>query len=460
MSGLLPRTQNTQNQGNFENLSTGTLLVNTSAYIQSLTTGTFTPADITVSEVTGNPDLNIAAGVVTVNSDVVITEDATQILTNKTLTSPVISTIVSGVGTLTLPTTTGTIALTSDIPSLTNYVTLDGTQTITGTKSFQNAGTTTNGFYAIGTNPGGNSPVTAGVFLGKNTSTADYGIEIATQLNIDKSYIDFTHVGTDYTGRIIMDHSTNGMDIITPSTTLTIDNKFRTSSDLVLTATPATNNTSDVLARTSAGDVVIRSDVVTLAGTQTLTNKTLTTPTMSTINSGGGTLTLPTTTGTVLAAATPTTTNSMVKFSDTGAAVTGTGIICDNSNNVTGFSTVDSTFFANTIGTSTVTVGPAAGTGGAITYSKLGASCGFITITTGTTPLASSVLFTVVLGITTNGNYIVTLNPYDSNSSRLATSVKPWVLITNATTFTVNQGTALTASTTYSWSWVVTGLPA
>jgi len=38
-------------------------------------------------------------------------------LTNKTLTSPIISSI-SNTGTLTLPTTTGTVALTSDIPSI------------------------------------------------------------------------------------------------------------------------------------------------------------------------------------------------------------------------------------------------------------------------------------------------------------------------------------------------------
>jgi len=46
---------------------------------------------------------------------------AAQTLTNKTLTSPIISTITSGAATLTLPTTTGTVALTSDIiPSVTN----------------------------------------------------------------------------------------------------------------------------------------------------------------------------------------------------------------------------------------------------------------------------------------------------------------------------------------------------
>jgi len=46
---------------------------------------------------------------------------AAQTLTNKTITSPVISTITNGAATLTLPTTTGTVALTSDIvPSTVN----------------------------------------------------------------------------------------------------------------------------------------------------------------------------------------------------------------------------------------------------------------------------------------------------------------------------------------------------
>jgi hypothetical protein len=50
-------------------------------------------------------------------------------LTNKTLTTPVISSITNGAATLTLPTSTGTIALTSDIAA--GIVTETGTQTLT-----------------------------------------------------------------------------------------------------------------------------------------------------------------------------------------------------------------------------------------------------------------------------------------------------------------------------------------
>lgn len=59
------------------------------------------------------------------------TIDGSETLTNKTLTTPVISSITNGAATLTLPTSTGTVALTSDIPSLSGYVTESGTQTLT-----------------------------------------------------------------------------------------------------------------------------------------------------------------------------------------------------------------------------------------------------------------------------------------------------------------------------------------
>jgi hypothetical protein len=57
-----------------------------------------------------------------IDSSTVATLTGTQTLTNKTLTTPVISSI-SNTGTLTLPTATGTVALTSDIPTNNNTLT-------------------------------------------------------------------------------------------------------------------------------------------------------------------------------------------------------------------------------------------------------------------------------------------------------------------------------------------------
>jgi len=84
----------------------------------------------------GTGDITIASTDLSNTSNITL-NDATQTLTNKTLTSPVIATI-SNTGTLTLPTSTGTVALTSDIPTnnnqLTNgasYITASSTDTLT-----------------------------------------------------------------------------------------------------------------------------------------------------------------------------------------------------------------------------------------------------------------------------------------------------------------------------------------
>jgi hypothetical protein len=75
------------------------------------------------------------SGTVSVSIDTGVTVDKTtaQTLTNKTLTSPVISTI-SNTGTLTLPTTTGTVALTSDITVTDSSTTTLTNKTLTDPK--------------------------------------------------------------------------------------------------------------------------------------------------------------------------------------------------------------------------------------------------------------------------------------------------------------------------------------
>ena len=88
----------------------------------------------TVTSVTAGTGLSggtiTGSGTIAIDTSVTADLSTAQTLTNKTLTSPVIASITNS-GTLTLPTTTGTVALTSDIPSLTGYVTETATQTLT-----------------------------------------------------------------------------------------------------------------------------------------------------------------------------------------------------------------------------------------------------------------------------------------------------------------------------------------
>jgi hypothetical protein len=96
-----------------------------------------------------------ASGAVTLSIDTATTVDKTtaQTLTNKTLTSPIISTI-SNTGTLTLPVATGTVALTSDITvtptssnTLTNKTISGASNTLSsiGNASLTNSAITING---------------------------------------------------------------------------------------------------------------------------------------------------------------------------------------------------------------------------------------------------------------------------------------------------------------------------
>ena len=139
--------------------TTNDLIVNNNATIVgsltsrgNVTAVTFT-GDIT-GAVTGNADT--ATKIASITNNNIVQLAATQTLTNKTLTSPIISTI-SNTGTLTLPTATGTIALISDIDTAAgSYVNLTTAQTIAGAKTFSStivgsisgkAATVTNGVY-------------------------------------------------------------------------------------------------------------------------------------------------------------------------------------------------------------------------------------------------------------------------------------------------------------------------
>jgi len=108
--------------------SSATLTNATGLPVSGITASTSTAIGVGSIELGHATDTTIArasAGVVTIEGVNVVTTSSTDTLTNKTLTTPIISSI-SNTGTLTLPTTTGTIALTSDIT-----VTASSTTTLT-----------------------------------------------------------------------------------------------------------------------------------------------------------------------------------------------------------------------------------------------------------------------------------------------------------------------------------------
>jgi hypothetical protein len=113
-----------------------TLTNGTGLPVSGITASTATAIGVGTIELGHATDTTISrvsAGVVAVEGVNVVTETATQTLSNKTLTTPVISSITN-TGTLTLPTTTGTVALTSDITVTDTSTTTLSNKTLTAPK--------------------------------------------------------------------------------------------------------------------------------------------------------------------------------------------------------------------------------------------------------------------------------------------------------------------------------------
>ena len=133
------------------------------------------------------------------------------------------SSISNGTYSYTLPSATGTLALTSDIPSLTNYVTLNTVQNISAVKNF-NAGLTANvtttgteGFYSTNTSGSGASinlqnDSVAGVGMIVNISTAADGIQIGNDGSGRAIYISNSTLG-GYGNGVYVENYDNGTGI-------------------------------------------------------------------------------------------------------------------------------------------------------------------------------------------------------------------------------------------------------
>lgn len=178
----------------------------------------------------------------------VATLTGSQTLTNKTLTTPIISSI-SNTGTLTLPTSTDTLVGRATTDTLTNK---------TLTSAVLNTG------------------VSGTAVLDEDNMASDSATQLATQQSI-KAYVD-AQVAT-----------ANELTELTDVTITSVaDNEVL-----------AYDTTSSKWINQTAAEA----GLVTLTGSETLTNKTLTTPIISSI-SNTGTLTLPTSTDTLVGRAT------------------------------------------------------------------------------------------------------------------------------------------------------------
>jgi trimeric autotransporter adhesin len=226
----------------------------------AVTTDKITDANVTAAKLAATLDLS---GKTLTLPSLFTTNTGSQTLTNKTLTSPVIATI-SNTGTLTLPTSTGTIALTSDIPTnnnqLTNgasYITASSTDTLTNKSGNISQWTNDSGYLTS--------------FTETNDLTSAVTWANVPDVNITQSSVTQHQGALSITESQISDLGA----YITASSTDTLTNKTISS----------TNNTISI----TESNITDLGSYITASSTDTLTNKTLSSAILTgTLTAGGG----------------------------------------------------------------------------------------------------------------------------------------------------------------------------
>jgi trimeric autotransporter adhesin len=232
----------------------------------------------------------------TINGDTIATLTASQILTNKTISGS--SNTLTNIGNSSLTNSAVTINGTT--------VNLGGSITVTAASP----NPLTIGTGLTGSSYNGVVPVTIAI---DNTVATLTGTQTLTNKTISGSTNTLSNIGNS---------SLTNSSITINGTPVPLGGSVNTSGGTVTSITAGTGLTGGTI--TTSGTIAIdTTQVATLTATQTLTNKTMTSPTIATILNNSGTLTLPTTTDTLVGRAT---TDTLTNKSISGSTNTLTNI--------------------------------------------------------------------------------------------------------------------------------------
>lgn len=290
------------------------------------------------------------------STDTLVARDTTDTLTNKTLSSPVIAAIVNG-GTLTVPNATDTLVARNTTDSLTNKNLVDASCFIVDDG---------NATRRLGFELGGATGATTTTFVLSQTGNRSITFPNVTDTLVARTTTD-TLTNKTLTAPVIATISNTGTltlptstdTLVARNTTDSFTNKsfvdascFFVDDDdatkrLSVELSGATTSTTTQLVFSQTANRFltfpnITDTIVTRTNTETLTNKTLTTPIIASI-SNTGTLTLPTSTDTLVARNTTDTLTNKTLTSPIISTISNTGTLTlpTNTDTLVGRSTTD-----------------------------------------------------------------------------------------------------------------------